>query len=308
MRRLPFVQLDVFTSKPFGGNQLAVFEDAQSLSDAEMQSIAREMNYSESTFILPATDPKALCRVRIFTPATELPFAGHPVVGTTWALAYLGSIPGGGSPVYLELGVGTLPVEVLYEERKPSFVWMHQPVPKFESWAGDRNALASALGLAPDAFDGDLPIEHGTAGGGGFIYVPLKSLEAVGKARPGPGLAAAMATTTANVGVFVFTLEKPATGADVHGRMFGAAMGIVEDAATGSAAGPLGAYLLRHGKSRPDGERETRIRLEQGVEMGRPSRIEIAITGTAEQIEDVRVGGESVVTAEGEFYLPDAEK
>jgi trans-2,3-dihydro-3-hydroxyanthranilate isomerase len=308
MRRLRFVQLDVFTSKPFGGNQLAVFEDAQALSDAEMQSIAREMNFSESTFITPASDPKALCRVRIFTPATELPFAGHPVVGTTWALAYLGSIPGGGSPVYLELGVGTLPVEILYEERKPSFVWMHQPVPKFEPWAGDRDTLASALGLAPNAFEGDLIVEHGTAGGGGFIYVPLQSLEAVGKAQPGPGLAAAMATTTANVGVFVFTLEKPATGADAHGRMFGAAMGIAEDAATGSAAGPLGVYLLRHGKKRPDGERETRIRLEQGVEMGRPSRIEIAITGTAEEIEDVRVGGESVVMAEGEFYLPDAEK
>ena len=308
MRRLRFVQLDVFTSKPFGGNQLAVFQDAQSLSDAEMQSIAREMNFSESTFILPATDPKALCRVRIFTPATELPFAGHPVVGTTWALAYLGSIPGGGSPVYLELGVGTLPVEILYEERKPSFVWMHQPVPKFEPWEGDRNSLAAALGLTPADFADDLPIEHGTAGGGGFIYVPLKSLEAVGKARPGPGLVAAMVTTTANVGVFVFTIEKAPSGADVHGRMFGAAMGIVEDAATGSAAGPLGVYLLRHDKSRPDSERETRIRLEQGVEMGRPSRIEIAITGTAEQIEDVRVGGESVVMAEGEFYLPDAEK
>lgn len=308
MRRLRFVQLDVFTSKPFGGNQLAVFQDAESLSDAEMQSIAREMNFSESTFILSATDPKALCRVRIFTPATELPFAGHPVVGTTWALAYLGSIPGGGSPVYLELGVGTLPVEILYEERKPSFVWMHQPVPKFEPWAGDRNSLAAALGLTPADFADDLPIEHGTAGGGGFIYVPLKSLEAVGKARPGPGLVAATVTTTANVGVFVFTVEKAPSGADVHGRMFGAAMGIVEDAATGSAAGPLGVYLLRHDKSRPDSERETRIRLEQGVEMGRPSRIEIAITGTAEQIEDVRVGGESVVMAEGEFYLPDAEK
>jgi trans-2,3-dihydro-3-hydroxyanthranilate isomerase len=306
MRRLRFVQLDVFTSEPFGGNQLAVFEDAQALSDAEMQAIAREMNYSESTFITQASDPKALCRVRIFTPATELPFAGHPVVGTTWALAYLGAIPGGGSPVHLELGVGSLPVEILYEERKPSFVWMHQPVPSFEPWDGDRAALASALGLTPDDLDGDLPLERGTAGGGGFIYVPLRSLAAVGKAQPGPGLVAAMATTIANVGVFVFTLEKSPTGADVHGRMFGAAMGIVEDAATGSAAGPLGVYLLRHGKARPDAERDTRIRLEQGVEMGRPSRIEIALLGAAEQVEDVRVGGESVVVAEGEFYLPDA--
>jgi trans-2,3-dihydro-3-hydroxyanthranilate isomerase len=306
MRRLRFVQLDVFTSEPFGGNQLAVFDDAQALSDAEMQAIAREMNYSESTFITQASDPKALCRVRIFTPATELPFAGHPVVGTTWALAHLGAIPGGGSPVHLELGVGTLPVEILYEERKPSFVWMHQPVPSFELWQGDRAALASTLGLTLDDLDDDLPIERGTAGGGGFIYVPLRSLAAVAKAQPGPGLVAAMATTIANVGVFVFTLEQSPTGADVHGRMFGPALGIAEDPATGAASGPLGVYLLRHGKARPDAERETRIRLEQGVEMGRPSRIEIALLGTAEQVEDVRVGGESVVVAEGEFYLPDA--
>jgi trans-2,3-dihydro-3-hydroxyanthranilate isomerase len=305
MRRMRFVQLDVFTSEPFGGNQLAVFQDAQELSDEEMQAIAREMNYSESTFITPATDPKALCRVRIFTPMSELPFAGHPVVGTSYALAYLGAVPGAGSPIYLQLGVGTLPVEILYEERKPSFVWMHQPTPKFELWKGDRAALASALGLTPADFDDTLPIERGSAGGG-FVYVPLTSLAAVGKARPGADLVAAMANPTPHVGVYIFTLEPAPSGADVHGRMFAPEVGIVEDPATGAAAGPLGVYLLRHGKKRPDAERETRIRLEQGVEMGRPSRIEIAITGTAEQVEDVRVGGESVVVAEGELYLPDS--
>jgi trans-2,3-dihydro-3-hydroxyanthranilate isomerase len=307
MRRARFVQLDVFTSALFGGNQLAVFQGAESLSDVEMQAIAREMNYSESTFITPATDPKALCRVRIFTPLSELPFAGHPVVGTTWALAYLGSIPGGGSPVYLQLGVGTLPVEILYEERKPSFVWMRQPVPTFSPWEGDRVALASALGLTPADFHGALPIERGSSGVG-FVYVPLKSLEAVGRARPGADLVAAMANRVPHVGVYVFTLERAPSGADVHGRMFAPEVGVVEDAATGSAAGPLGVYLLRHGTRRPDADRETRIRLEQGVEMGRPSRIEIAIAGTAEQIEDIRVGGEAVVVAEGELYLPDAEK
>jgi trans-2,3-dihydro-3-hydroxyanthranilate isomerase len=306
MRRLRFIQLDVFTSKPFGGNQLAVFEDAQALSDAEMQSIAREMNYSESTFLVPATDPKALYRVRIFTPLSELPFAGHPVVGTTWALAHLGAIPGGGSPVHLELGVGTLPVEILYEERKPSFVWMRQPVPAFAPWHGDRAALANALGLTPGDLDNGPPIEHGSSGVG-FIYVPIKSLAALGRARPSPDLVALM-KDTAHVGVFVFTLDTGQSGAGVRGRMFAPEVGVIEDAATGSAAGPLGAYLLRHGKRRPDADHETRIRLEQGVEMGRPSRIEIAITGTAERIEDVRVGGESVVVAEGEMYLPDAEK
>jgi trans-2,3-dihydro-3-hydroxyanthranilate isomerase len=305
MRRMRFVQLDVFTSEPFGGNQLAVFQDAQELSDEEMQAIAREMNYSESTFITPAIDPKALCRVRIFTPMSELPFAGHPVVGTAYALAYLGAVPGAGSPIYLQLGVGTLPVEILYEERKPSFVWMHQLPPQFEPWKGDRAALASALGLTPADLDDTLPIERGSAGAG-FVYVPLNSLAAVGRARPGADLVAAMANPTPHVGIFVFSLEPTPSGADVHGRMFAPEVGVLEDAATGSAAGPLGVYLLRHGKKRPDAERETRIRLEQGVEMGRPSRIEIAITGTAEQVEDVRVGGESVVVAEGELYLPDA--
>jgi trans-2,3-dihydro-3-hydroxyanthranilate isomerase len=307
MRRVRFVQLDVFTASPFGGNQLAVFPDAQGLSDEEMQAIAREMNYSESTFIVPATDPKALYRVRIFTPMSELPFAGHPVVGTTYALAYLGAVPGGGSPVYLQLGVGTLPVDILYEERKPSFVWMHQPVPTFELWQGDRAALAATLGLTTADLAEHLPIERGSAGAG-FVYVPLKSLAAVGKARPGPGLVAAMANRTTNVGIFVFTLEKPPSGADVHGRMFAPEVGVAEDAATGSAAGPLGVYLLRHGQRRPDAERETRIRLEQGVEMGRPSRIEIALLSDAGKIEDVRVGGESVVVAEGELYLPDAAR
>jgi trans-2,3-dihydro-3-hydroxyanthranilate isomerase len=196
---------------------------------------------------------------------------------------------------------------ILYEERKPSFVWMHQPAPKFAPWEGDRAALASALGLSLTDLDDNLPIERGSAGVG-FVYVPLKTLEAVGRARPGANLVAAMANPTPHIGVFAFTLEPAPSGADVHARMFGPEVGVLEDPATGSAAGPLGVYLLRHGKKRPDAESETRIRLEQGVEMGRPSRIEIAITGTAEQIEDVRVGGESVVVAEGELYLPDAEK
>src|SRR5262249_25528682 len=129
VRRHQFVQLDVFTGTPFGGHQLAGFPYADELSATEMQAIAREINYSETTFVAVASDPKALCRVRIFTPSAELPFAGHPVVGTTFALARAGRIPELGSPIALQLGVGTLPVEMLYEERRPSFVWMRQPLP-----------------------------------------------------------------------------------------------------------------------------------------------------------------------------------
>src|SRR5262249_45383506 len=150
MQRYRFIQLDVFTATPFGGNQLAVFPEASGLLDVQMQAIAREMNYAESTFVLPATDPKALRRVRIFTPATELPIAGHPVVGTTFALAHEGSVrEGDESPIFLELGVGTLPVEVLFEGQRLSFVWMHQPIPSYASWQGDAAQLVAALNLVP---------------------------------------------------------------------------------------------------------------------------------------------------------------
>jgi trans-2,3-dihydro-3-hydroxyanthranilate isomerase len=310
VRRYQFVQLDVFTATPFGGNQLAVFPHADELSAAEMQAIAREMNYSETTFVVAASDPAALCRVRIFTPSAELPFAGHPVVGTTFALARAGRIPELGSPIALQLGVGTLPVEVLYEERRPSFVWMRQPLPDFEPWRGDPAALAAALGVTPADLAPGLPIERGSAGVP-YTYLPLRSREAVGRVSPSSQLADALAEPTNHPAVFVFTLERVAGGADVHGRMFAPGLGIKEDAATGAAAGPLGAYLVRHGALTPDEGGETRVRLEQGVEMGRPSRIEIVIasddTSTksgAKQIREVRVGGEAVIVAEGELFLP----
>jgi trans-2,3-dihydro-3-hydroxyanthranilate isomerase len=318
VRRFSFVQLDVFTDTPFGGNQLAVFSHADGLSDHEMQAIAREMNYSETTFVVPASDRQALCRVRIFTPQTELPFAGHPVVGTTFALARAGRIRELGSPIYLQLGVGTLPVDVLYEERRPSFVWMHQPVPRFELWRGDPQQLATALGVAADDYAPGLPIERGSAGVP-YVYVPLRSREVVARARPGHQLTEALGDSGAgpfsgHPAVYVFTTECPPGGADAHGRMFAPGMGIVEDAATGSAAGPLGVYLVRHGVSKPDkpdaagqavGQTgDTRITLEQGVEMGRTSRIAIDVVGDATAISDVRVGGEAVIIAEGELYLP----
>ena len=310
MRRYAFMQWDVFARAPFGGNQLAVFPRADDLSDAEMQAIAREMNYSETTFVVAARDPKATCRVRIFTPATELPFAGHPVVGTTFALARAGRLGESGSPIYLELGVGTLPVEVLYEERRPSFVWMTQPIPTFAPWRGDPARLTAALGVGEADLAPALPIERGTAGVP-FVYVPVRSLDAVGRAKPSPELTAALADPSSESGpfaghpaVYLFTMERAPSGADAHGRMFAPAMGIAEDAATGAASGPLGAYLVRHGAVPVEAAGETRIRLEQGVEMGRPSRIEVVITGDAQQVRAVRVGGEAVFIAEGELYLP----
>ncbi|HEV8194565.1 MAG TPA: PhzF family phenazine biosynthesis protein, partial [Ktedonobacterales bacterium] len=204
MRRIRFVQYDVFTSVPFGGNQLAVFTDASDLSGAEMQAIAREMNYSESTFILPATDLQAAWRVRIFTPGTELPFAGHPVVGTTFALAAEGMLPANETPAYLQLGVGTLPVDLLYEEQRLSFVWMHQPIPEFTPWQGDRARLAAALGLMEGDIETDLPIER-AALGVVHLYVPVRSLDAVSRAHPTADLVEAVGKSDP-LGVNVFTL------------------------------------------------------------------------------------------------------
>lgn len=306
MRRYRFLQLDVFTDRPFGGNQLAVFPNAHGLSDAEMQAIAREMNFSETTFVLPATDARAVRRVRIFTPSVELPFAGHPTVGTAFALQHDGIIhQDDGSPIYLQLGIGTLPIDLLYEDGRLSFVWMHQPVSHYEPWNGDRRALAAALGVEEGDLAPGLPIEIGSAGVR-FLYVPLCSLDALGRASGQPALAGIMREVADNAGAYLFALDTLGEG-EARSRMFAPLMGIAEDAATGSAAGPFGVYLLRHGRLTADEAGGARLRILQGVEMGRPSRLEVAIDGGADGVRDVRVGGESVIVAEGELLLPDAE-
>ncbi|MGH2517172.1 MAG: PhzF family phenazine biosynthesis protein [Ktedonobacterales bacterium] len=305
MRRFRFLQLDVFTDHPFGGNQLAVFLDSDGLTDGEMQAIAREMNFSETTFVLPASEARALRRVRIFTPEAELPFAGHPVVGTTFALAYTNVIHAGDtSPVYLELRVGTLAVDVLFDEQTLSFVWMHQPVPQFTPWQGERAKLAAAVGLSEADIAENLPIEHGSAGMP-YLYVPLRSLEALARARPGADLPELLSVPEPHIGIYLFTLNTGATEVGARSRMFAPTMGVPEDAATGSAAGPFGVYLLRHGTLAPDADGDSRVRVEQGVEMGRPSRIEVAIEASGDTVRDVRVGGEAVVVAESNLILPD---
>ena len=303
-RRYRFVQLDVFTDHVFGGNQLAVFPQADGLADAEMQAIAREMNYSETTFVLPAADPSALCRVRIFTPAAELPIAGHPVVGTAIALAHEGRIVPGADArarVSFQLGVGTLPVDVTFAEGRPRFAWMSQPIPSFEPWRGDSDALAAALGLARNDLDEQkFPLERGSVGVP-FAYIPIRSLEAIRRASPGPNLTQGLTAADCE-GVYLFTML--ASGdTTAHVRMFALALGIVEDAATGSAAGPFGAYLRRHGHIAPGPDGAAHARLEQGIEMGRPSRWEVEVVGTRDAIQAVRVGGQAVLVAEGELLL-----
>lgn len=304
MRRIHSTQLDVFTSEPFGGNQLAVFHDAIQLTPDEMQAMTREMNFSECVFVLPPAEPSSLARLRIFTPSIELPFAGHPVVGATFALAHVGRIrPDTASPITLETGVGPLAIELLFADGRLSFAWMRQPIPTFEPWSGDRAALAAGFGLAESDLRADLPIERGTAGVP-FIYIPLASQRALDQAQPGSGVGDVLHDAVPHTGAYLFAAPEPGHAQPIGARMFAQGMGIVEDAATGSAAGPFGAYLVRHGLA-PLEDAVARISVAQGVQMGRPSRLFVTVEQRDGAISEVRVGGESVVVAQGEFLLPD---
>jgi trans-2,3-dihydro-3-hydroxyanthranilate isomerase len=295
VRRYRFVQVDVFTRRPFGGNQLAVFTDGTGLSDSEMQAIAGEMNYSESTFVLPPTDPAADARMRIFTPGMELPFAGHPTVGTGYVLG----LERGRDTLQLELGVGTLRVDADAGDGRVGSAWMEQPLPTFQSVGADRGVLAALLDLETADVSSELAAEIGSAGVP-FLYLPLRSLDAVRRAR---GNLTAMQRFFAGEGhpaIYLFTLETESSDASAHGRMLSLALGesVREDPATGGASGPFGAYLVRHGL-RPAG----RLLLEQGYEMGRPSQIEVEVEQQGREISGVRVGGGVVRMAEGELFL-----
>lgn len=304
MRRMRSLQLDVFTSEPFHGNQLAVFFDADQITPDEMQAVAREMNFSECVFVLSATDPAAHTRLRIFTPKVELPFAGHPVIGATFALAATGRIsPDTTSPILLETGVGLMPIELLFADARLSFAWMRQPIPAFEPWSGDRAALAASLGIAASDLSADLPIEFGSAGVP-FLFIPLASADALDRARSSPDLPAALAPADPRTGAYLFTPPSVSGASQVNARMFAQEFGVIEDPATGSAAGPCGAYLVRHQLVSLEDERAY-ISITQGEAMGRPSRLRVTIERREDAITEVRVGGEAVVVARGEFLLPD---
>src|SRR3954469_3472776 len=266
--------VDVFTDRAFGGNPLAVFLDGNGLSDALMQAIAKEFNLSETTFVLPPQDPANDFRVRIFTPANELPMAGHPTVGTTFVLTRAGLIrPGNGrTNVTLEEGVGPIPVAIDWKNGKPSFIEMQQPLPKFGPPFEDRAGIAEMLSLEPEAIRADLPIQVVSCGVP-FLFVPVKSLEAIRRIRYRIDVAEKLKARADKT--FVFTMETEVAGSGVHSRMLAPLLGVPEDAATGGASGPLGCYLVRHNVLAS--ENELRVVSEQGIEMGRPSFLHIRI-------------------------------
>jgi trans-2,3-dihydro-3-hydroxyanthranilate isomerase len=293
MREYAFHHVDVFTERPFEGNPLAVFLDARGLERETMQRIAREMNLSESVFVFPPARPDAAAALRIFTPAAELQFAGHPTIGTAFVLHATGALGKGRRAFVLEEGIGPVPVRIDPEE--PFTAWLTTPPVSFETQFDDRPGVAAALGLsAGDLYDG-APVQVVSAGNP-FLYVALRDEAAVDRASLDARAIRALAGEVAASGVYVFAVR--ANG--VYARMFAPEHGIVEDPATGSATGPLAAYLLQYGLA-PSGD-PVELVAEQGTHMGRPSILRIRVTGTAER-RVIEVGGSAIGLIEGVLRL-----
>jgi len=297
MRKLPFVQVDVFTDRPFAGNPLAVFPDAEGLTAVQMQAIASEMNLSETTFVLPP-EGDGDARVRIFTPAVELPFAGHPSVGTACELVRLRLVDvyEPVTTVVLELGVGPTTVEVAVRDGQPVSATVHQRPPVFHAPA-PRGSVAAVLGLDLDdlhpEFD-PVPVDTGLC----YTVIPLVSQRALARVALDLELAGDFERRHAEIYPCAFTGQVDPW---VEARGLFPFAGIQEDPATGSAAGPLAAYMAREGVLPPEEERV----VLQGQQIGRPSFLTVAVSGTADHITDVRVGGPVQPVLRGELSLPD---
>ncbi|HZS27801.1 MAG TPA: PhzF family phenazine biosynthesis protein [Candidatus Angelobacter sp.] len=292
--RLPFVQVDVFTSVPLEGNQLAVFTDARGLSDTEMQALAREMNLSETTFILPgdaATERERGVRVRIFTVNEELPFAGHPTLGTAMVLRTDGKH--GQDEIALDLNVGKIPVRFSTRDDLP-FGVMTQRDPEFGQ-THSREDVARAVGLAIDDIAADVPIQT-VSTGNAFIMVPLRSLSVLQGLSPTWGNMQSFLEKSDGKFFYFIAREAGNPDARLQTRMI---FYNGEDPATGSAAGPCAAWAVKYGVVAADQQ----FLLEQGVEMKRRSRIFFSASRQGDKIVNVRVGGHAVEVVRGEVFL-----
>lgn len=286
-----FVIADVFTDRPFSGNQLAVFPDAQGLSERAMQAIAREFNFAESTFVLPAREPRHACRVRIFTPKAELPFAGHPTVGTAAVLAHLGKVelP---AKIVLEEGVGPVPVEIAMSGAHIHAQFVIEKPVEVPAARPERAAAAAALSLPEAAV-----LETWFANGGvPFCFVRLADRAAVDRAVLDRAAWKSRFANAWSPHLYFF-----AGDSDLYVRMFAPALGIEEDPATGSGAVALAGVLAAR---LPAADGVFAWRIDQGVAMGRPSKIEASAEKRAGRVLRVKVGGATMLSAEGTMSVP----
>ena len=276
-----YVIADVFTSVPLQGNQLAVFTEGDGLDTGLMQRTARELNLSETVFVLPPSEAHSDAAIRIFTPGAELPFAGHPVLGTAFVLGAQRGL----SHVRLETGAGVIPIELTQEGQEITFGEMEQPVPTPQAFE-QADAVLAALGLDRS----ELPIEA-YQNGPLHVYVALDSEAAVAAVSPNMGALAALGPVGVNV--------TAGSGTRFKTRNFVPGLGVPEDPATGSAAGPLAVHLIRHGWARFGDQLEIR----QGEEIARPSLLYARVQGSETRIDHVFVGGCAVIVASGEYRL-----
>jgi trans-2,3-dihydro-3-hydroxyanthranilate isomerase len=309
-----FLQFDVFTDKAFSGNPLAVFPEAEGLSDEAMMQIAREMNLSETVFVLKpeSENNNVLRRLRIFTPVREIPFAGHPIVGTWNALAREGIVPlpadgNGWQRIHHEVGIGVLPVDIEFKDGQPVQVEMTQGafqiLDEMED-AHEQAEVALALGLAREDLDESLPIQVITTGLPSMA-VPVRSLADLRDCRVNSTSLGEIYRRRGAMGCLAFTRETLEVGASrAHARFFAPADNIPEDPATGSACGALGAYLIHHhALTLEPQDGKYKFVIEQGDFMHRPSRINLSVKGESGRVEEVKVGGPSVLVARGEVVF-----
>jgi trans-2,3-dihydro-3-hydroxyanthranilate isomerase len=302
MRKYPYIQTSVFIDdrNQFSGNQLATFWDKdanKNITDEEMQGIALELNFSETTFILESEIESCSAKVRIFTPGRELHFAGHPTLGTAFVLKKRDLIPREKNKYVLELGIGPIEVEFFNDHS----IGMYQLEPKFMDKYEDKESIAKIIGLEPNDILDDYPMQV-VSTGFPFLIIPIKSLEAIQKISLNPQLQLEILNDFVTSKLLVFTTETIHKDSNVHVRMFAPSVGVLEDPATGSAAGPIGAYL-EHWNVLSNHTQSTEIKIEQGYEIKRPSQLIAKNLYTENEISNVLVSGKVKMTAEGLFYL-----
>jgi trans-2,3-dihydro-3-hydroxyanthranilate isomerase len=308
MRTYRYLHYDVFTDRALEGNQLAVFPEPAALTTADMQRVTREMNFSECTFIFPADTAGTDIRMRIFTPAEELPMAGHPTIGSTFALAHEGVIARGQREFVFGLGVGPTPVSLEWKGSTLDFAWMTQKNAEYLGGVADRARFADAIGVGERDL-GSAPPEVASSGNP-FLIAPLTSRAAVDRVQINRTAYAACCAAAGikETALFVFSVEPtvPSPSGEpsepsVYSRMLGPGLGVSEDPATGSATGPLGCYVHKH-RLLPR-ERLAHFVSLQGVQMLRPSRLHVSIDTNGDEITRVRVGGRSVLVGEGRLMF-----
>jgi trans-2,3-dihydro-3-hydroxyanthranilate isomerase len=303
--RYRYYTCDVFTERRFGGNQLAVLPDAAGLSSEQMQRIAREFNYSETTFVLPAEDAAHTHKVRIFTPGAEIPFAGHPNIGTAFVLAAIGSLPAAGGDtlqVVFEEAAGPVPVAIRYHDGHPGYCELTAPQALTLGTMPPVEAVAASVGLSPDAVVTSTHPPRVASAGLPFLLVELRDRRALAEGRVRQDEHAALLQLCGGEGVHLYTRDTGVPGVDLRARMYAPLHGVAEDPATGSANVALAGLLAA---CAPEADGTFAWRIAQGIEMGRPSLLEASAIKRGGGVETVRIGGRSVMVCDGWIEVGD---